>query len=354
MEQQNLHKIKALYREYGTPVSVIIAGIIVANAIFATQTERTAQLAINNPSAETANRSALEEAVLPAEGVKLPVVWGDLGAQLVEAGAIDPVAFKKVYQVRGPSTGESADFVARPAATTRLQVLPQPVAGDQFPADYEKLLSGRSNGVLTITEDNAGYLLNLFWALGLANKNPILDSGEMTNPAYGGAGNFASTGGWTVAQGDAMKHYSKHALIVLSPEQQKLVDRVSQNIYRPCCGNSTRFPDCNHGMAMLGLLELMASQGVGEEDMYKTALAVNSYWFPGTYLTMAEYMHNKGIDWKDVSPKEMLGADYSSASGYARIMSLVSKPSDKGSGGCGVDTGEVAPATARRESGCGI
>jgi len=48
-------------------------------------------------------------------------------------------------------------------------------------------------------------------------------------------------------------------------------------------------------MAMLGLLELMAAQGVGEEEMYKAALAVNSYWFPDTYLTIAEYMQNKGI-----------------------------------------------------------
>src|SRR3989344_1353776 len=97
----------------------------------------------------------------------------------------------------------------------------------------------------------AGYLLNLLWAFGLANKNPILeDASEMMNPGYGGAGNFASTGGWTVAKGNAMGHYNMYALVTLSPEQQALVDRVSRNIYRPCCGNSTHFPDCNHGMAM--------------------------------------------------------------------------------------------------------
>src|SRR3989344_7376730 len=106
----------------------------------------------------------------------------------------------------------------------------------------------------------------------------------MTNPEYGGAGNFASTGGWTLAKGDAMDHYSAHPFIMLSREHQELVERVSKGIYRPCCNNSTHFPDCNHCMAMLGLLELMASQGVSEEDMWKAALAVNSYWFPDTYL----------------------------------------------------------------------
>jgi len=88
-------------------------------------------------------------------------------------------------------------------------------------------------------------------------------------------------------------------------------------------------------MAMLGLLELMASQGVSEEEMYKAALAVNSYWFPETYLTIATYMQQRGVEWKDVSPKEMLSAPYSSSSGYANISSKVAlPPQGHGGGGC--------------------
>ena len=48
---------------------------------------------------------------------------------------------------------------------------------------------------------------------------------------------------------------------------------------------------------MLGLLEIMASQGANEQTMYKTALIVNSYWFPDTYKTIKIYMENKGVDW---------------------------------------------------------
>ena len=188
--------------------------------------------------------------------------------------------------------------------------------------------------------------------MGLASKNEILENGEMTNRAYEGAGNFASTGGWTIAKGNPMDHYSKHRFFNLVPEQQTMVDKVSRGIYRPCCVNSTHFPDCNHGMAMLGLLELMASQGVSEQDMWKAALAVNSYWFPDTYLTIATYMKNKGVDWKDINPQEMLGIDYSSASGYRRIAAQVVIPQQQnGSSGCGIDTG--APAQ-RQQSGCGI
>lgn len=269
--------------------------------------------------------SALEEAVLPSEGVMLPVSWGDLGAKLVSVGAIDADKFTAIYTQRGAFTDE-----------------------------YKNLLFGQDDGNLKITKDNAGYLLNLFWALGLASKNPILHTGEMVNPAYGGAGNFASTGGWTIAKGNPMDYYGKHLFFNLSREQQALVDKVSRGIYRPCCGNSTHFPDCNHGMAMLGLLELMASQGVSEEDLWHAALAVNSYWFPDTYITIASYMKNKGIDWKDVNPQEILGINYSSAAGYQRIASQVVSPQQhSGENGCGVSTGgTVSPL--RQEGGCGI
>jgi len=197
-----------------------------------------------------------------------------------------------------------------------------------------------------MTQENAGTILNLLWAFGLGNKNEILEKGPMVNydgreagspaEALAKAGNFASTGGWTLAKGNAMDHYSKHSFVTLTPDQQAMVERVAKNIYRPCCGNSTYFPDCNHGMAMLGLLELLASNGVSERDMYKIALQVNSYWFPDTYLTIAKYMELKGVPWNKVDPKEMLGADYSSGSGYRKILEQVAPVESKSAGGCGV------------------
>lgn len=122
--------------------------------------------------------------------------------------------------------------------------------------------------------------LNMFWALGLANKNEILEKGPMMDSKYGGAGNFASTGGWTLAKGSAMDHYSMHSLVTLSPDQQKMVEEVSKNIFRPCCRNPVYFPDCNHGMAMLGILELKASQGANESELYAISKQVNDVWFP--------------------------------------------------------------------------
>jgi hypothetical protein len=175
------------------------------------------------------------------------------------------------------------------------------------------------------------------WAFGLANKNDILENGEMTDKQYGGAGNFAATGGWSLARGAAMDHYSKHTYVVLTPEQQVLVDKVSRGIYRPCCGNSTHFPDCNHGMAMLGLLELLAKNGATEQQMYDVALKVNSFWFPQTYIDLATYFKEQGKDWNQVDAKTVLSAEYSSSQGYQqtrqKIQSLP-KP-QQGGGGCG-------------------
>ena len=317
-------------RDYLIPASILISSVILAGAwIYTTglkaQTQQKTSIASSQDKA--APVSELENKVLPSQGIELPVVWGDLGAKLVSTGVIDVDKFKAIYEQRGAFTDE-----------------------------YKNLLLGESNGKLKMTSANSGYLLNLLWALGLANKNPILDTGEMVNPAYGGAGNFASTGGWTIAKGSPMNHYSQHKFFNLTAEQQALVDKVSRGIYRPCCGNSTHFPDCNHGMAMLGLLELMASQGVSEQDMWKTALAVNSHWFPNNYLTIATYMKAKGVDWKDVNPQEMLGINYSSSRGYANIASQVTQPQQSGGSsgsGCGADAG--APVQQQsQQPGCGI
>jgi len=228
--------------------------------------------------------------VLPEAGVQLPVTWGDLGDKLVKSGVIDSTKFT-------------------------------PIADP---------------GRITISAQNAQAVLNSLWAFGLANKNPILDTGPMVDKQYDGAANFASTGGWTIAVGNAMKYYSKYEWVMLTPDQQAVVERVSKNIYRPCCDNSTFFPDCNHGMAMLGLLELMASQGVSESDMYKYALVVNSYWFPDTYLTIAKYLDSQGTSWVKADPKEMLSATYSSSTGYRKIRSQVEPVENQGGGGCGV------------------
>ena len=288
-------------------VALIFSSALIAGALIYSAGLKAVNAPTSLVNAPESQSNFVAEEIIPKNGVELPVKWGNFGKQLVESGAIDANKFETLYNQRGGLNNEDKNLL------------------------YEE-----NNGNLKITSENSGYLLNLLWAFGLANKNEILENGPMTDSQYGGAGNFASTGGWTMSQGDTMNHYGKHQFINLTNEQQSLVERVSKNIYRPCCGNSTYFPDCNHGMAMLGLLELMASQGVSESDMYRVALIVNSYWFPDTYLTIAKYFQNRGIDWKNVDPKEILSSAYSSASGYQKVLSEVEPIQPQGGGGCGV------------------
>jgi len=283
--------------------SLLIVGALVYSANAKKDVRGKTETAVKTNKTEKITEDNYEQKVIPEDGVVLPAKWGDLGAKMASVGVIDKAKLEELYAGRGGLNDEE-----------------------------KNLLEGLDNGYLKITPENSGFVLNLLWALGLGNKNEILDNGPMTDKKYGGAGGFASTGGWTLADGGAMNHYSKHWFIVLTPEQQALVERVSKGIYRPCCGNSTYFPDCNHGMAMLGLLELMASQGVSEEEMYKAALAVNSYWFSDTYLVIAKYLKSQGKDWKMTDPKEILGYNYSSGPGYQKFLEKI-KSEENGNGG---------------------
>jgi hypothetical protein len=246
---------------------------------------------------------------------ELPVTWGDLGKRMVEAGVIDQAAFESLYASRGG-----------------------------MDPDMQAMLAEEKNGKIRLTPENSGTVLNMLWALGLSQKSDVLEKGEMADPRYGDPSGFASTGGWTLAKGSPMSHYSMHEFFVLDADAKAKVERVTKNIYRPCCGNSTHFPDCNHGMAMLGLMELMASQGASEEEMYKAALQANIYWFPQQYEVVETYLASKGSSIKNADPKEVVGSAYSSGTGFnavAKAVEQLSLPQEQNqpprqSGGCGV------------------
>lgn len=250
----------------------------------------------------------LQAELLPEEGVVLPVKWGDLGEKLVSIGVIDEEAFMELFK-SGPLSSKNNE--------------------------YESILAGNYDGNIVLTQENSRFVLNTLWALGLAQRSDVLDSMLEEYPEIE---NLAATGGWTVGKLDAMDYYGKFDLLGLSSEQQSLVKEITQNIYRPCCNNHAAFADCNHGMAMLSLVEMMVSEGYSEEEIYDTALAVNTTWFPDTYLTIARYMEDKReLAWDSVDSKEVLGGEFSSGSGYREVLAQVNPlPNSGGGGGCGV------------------
>lgn len=277
--------------------NILIAGLLVVlaylvftkNFDLSITPKDTNKTTAEKTNSKTLDASTLAKQVVPDAGYTVNVRWGDTGIKLVEAGGIDMSKYKENYS-------------------------------DPQYAELLNYLTENKNEGITITPQNAYFWVNTLWALGLTQQSDVLSKGIMGTEYIDQVGNFASTGGWTLGKRDAVSLYSSSKIIPLTQEQQDLVAKVSANIYRPCCGNPTSFPDCNHGMAILGLLELMASQGATEEEMYKASLAFNSYWFSSTYVDLAYYFQTqKGLAWDKVDPKTVLSAEYSSAPGYQTI-----------------------------------
>ncbi len=272
------------------------------------------QNAVDGGGGVVVNTDGLLAEVNPAYGYEINARYGNLGPQMIKAGIIDLEKFKSVYDRSG-----------------------QPLTKEQL-----EILTKGSNKKIKIDTNNAYFLLNFFWAVGLGNRNRILTEGQITKYGKDQIGYFASTGGWTLAKGKAVDYLAKYRLIPLTAEQEKLVEQVSSNIYRPCCNNPTSFPDCNHGMALLGVLQLMAASGASEDQMYEAAKYFNAFWFPQSYYDLALYFRaTKGLSFDQIDAKELLSKDYSSVSGWQRTKKLLAqkgliKQAPRSGGGCGV------------------
>ncbi|HEX7042046.1 MAG TPA: hypothetical protein VF189_02260 [Patescibacteria group bacterium] len=235
----------------------------------------------------------LKQEVLPKDGYTLGVTWGDIGQRLLETGVIDKEKYKELFS--------------------------------QDPGDTKMMnyLTHGSKDHMKISEANSNFMVNTLWALGLVNKNEILEKGAMKTYGQGDPMQYASTGGWNLGTKNTDKLYSSAQIITLTSEQQALVEKIASTIYRPCCGNPVSFPDCNHGMAVLGYIELAVKEGISENKIYKDVLALNSFWFPQQYVTLAAYFKQQKTDWNKIDSKLALGNNYSSSQGTNDIMQKV-------------------------------
>ena len=249
--------------------------------------------------------------VLPESGFQSTIRLGDSVVRLVEQGVIDRAKFENLYKDRGGLPTEVKTALDHPTETPML-----------------------------LTRENANYYVNFLWPLGLANK---MSSNERSPINGKSLFNLASTGGWNLGKEEnGGAYFNKFVTVPLTPEQETLVTKIAENTYRPCCNNSTFYQDCNHGSALLGLLQLGASQGLTEDELYREALAFNAFWFPHNYLQTALYFKSvKNTDWEDVDPRVVLGKDYSTISGWSgtvakEVATRGLVPQAQGGAGCGV------------------
>jgi len=228
----------------------------------------------------------VESKVLPAKGWQSKIALGDSAVRLVRHGVIDLRKFEAIFRGRGAVPEALLEALGKPSPAPML-----------------------------LTTDSASFYVNVLWPLGLANYMPSNKASPINGPMIF---NFASTGGWNLGkEANGGAYFNKYRLVELTPEQEALVTAVAKDAYRPCCNNSTFFQDCNHGSALLGLLQLGAAQGLTEEELWREALAFNSFWFQRNYVRTALYFKTvKNLDWERVDARLVMGKDLSSSTGW--------------------------------------
>jgi len=251
--------------------------------------------------------------VLPETGFQSRIALNDSIVRLVNHGVIDRGKFFALYGTSGPLPGEFAQVLSEPSPRE-----------------------------IRLTAYNANYYVNLLWPVGLATHMAAnADSPLNGDSLY----NFASTGGWTLGREDnGGAYFDKFPIVDLTDEQAARVVAIAKSAYRPCCNNSTFFQDCNHGSALLGVLQLGAAQGLNDDELYREALAFNSFWFPDYYVRTALFFKVvEKTEWADVDPRIALGLEYSAGGPWqenvaARLETMpgLIPPEPGGGASCGV------------------
>lgn len=268
-------------------------------------------ISFSDANSNHSSLAEIKEKMLPEKGYQSKIALNDSVIKMIKYGVLDPKKFEAIYGLRGGLSEEFKNILKEPSR--------------------EKII---------LNQENSYVYINLLWPLGIANYM----EGNLESPLNGSdLFNFASTGGWTLGKEEnGGAYFNKFKITELTKEQEMIAIKVAKNIYRPCCGNSAFFQDCNHGSAILGLLELGASQGLNENELYKEALAFNSFWFSDTYLQIALYFEKvENIDWQNIDPRAALSKEYSSSYGfrkniYTKLQNLNLLPQNNGSAGCGV------------------
>ncbi len=260
-------------------------------------------------NASQINFKAIATEIIPNNSVVLDAHWGHWVKMLISTNALNESILKLALNA----------------------------SGEQLTPYEINILNGTSNANIILNQSNNEFVLIVMWSLGINNNNSVINNGKLTH--YGGSPyNLASTGGYSPL---GTLQLGKLNLISMNPAEQSMVWAITNEVYRPCCDNPTSFPDCNHGAASLGLIELMASQGANKAAILNSLEAFNEFNFPGQYYDDAIFFAAHGVKFSNVAPETLLDYNFSSFTGYSNVQKYLNKynllPLSKGNiSGCGV------------------
>lgn len=264
-----------------------------------TKDAKTKEVAIKTSKGEIKiNPEVITQELLPERKI-LPVTWEGIPYKLAERKIID-IEKLKAYSVQ---------------------------FGQKITEDDLKIFEKDYNGNIEITPNNSILIYNVLWAIGFVNKSPILDyelekyGWDTVKNLAGYYFSFANLGnGSTLPQSG----YNYLELISLSAEQKNAVMKIAGKSAVPSCGNALYLPDCSCSFAIGALIQLMASQGFTEKQIYQAMKDVYPYRFPGVYVRHAilfKITENK--NWQDIDAEQLVSIEFSSAQGVARVSNLL-------------------------------
>ncbi len=322
-------------------ISVIVAAYVLTQnpLVSQTQTNKTHSTyhnttnATKNLSGNAINQAILYAQVTPQAGYTLPFKWGDSIRKLIQAGALNVSNL-----------------------TIILNNSHQPLTFSE-----KEILNGTYSGYIQFNSTNTEFIQLVLWGLGINDNNTIITKGAIINasvpyansinnnatlrqrlnqnvtPYWAASRYFASTGGY----GPIGKlQLGMLDIISLSSSEQVIADYTAENSYRPCCDNPTAFPDCNHGAAALGLIELLASQGANQGQIFSAVRYFNQYQFPQQYSEIAAYFDSQRQNYSQVNSSKVMSYSFSSLSGYYAVHQYLLKngvlaQSSRGNAACG-------------------
>ncbi len=283
-------------------------------------------------NSNTINLTILSGQISPKTGYTLPFKWGNSIKVLVQTGALNVSNLTIILN----SSGQPITFTEK------------------------EILNGTYNGYIQFNSTNTEFVQIVLWALGINNNNTIINEGPIINssaqisneirnnstnstlrqqatPYFVASHYFASTGGYGPIGKLQLGGIND---VILSQPQQIIADYTATNSYRPCCDNPTAFPDCNHGAAALGLIELLASQGATQSQIFDALRYFYQYQFPQQYTEIAAYFYLQGKNYSQINSSEVMGYNFSSFSGYYSVNQYllkngILKQSTAGGAACG-------------------